>query len=367
LVAAFTLVIFAGLHFGGQPLHSADPPTDGSSVLISSGVSTNEVLEGAPAASSTTPVTIPASISTTSPPPMPAPQSNPKSDPAPYNRLILDAIAQMPKGGGYSTGKDATRNLLQAVSLAEAGDPPNLKIAPQGAQPSFCSEATYLVLLQVYSQLVAERRLALSRADLENFLVHGQADGEGIWGRWNANGPGTARLFYELKLGENFDDLARAQPGDFMKVFWNDEIGFKEKGHSVIFLGRKETPTGPAIHIWSSNLDGGYGEKDVPLSSIHRFLFSRLLKPAAVKDAALPHKDEYLAGLLKVASTPDEMYAMTGTSSTTSVKTALRLTRPPELRSDVPASPEPDAKYAPVPGTKRAQQAFPTADGAASK
>jgi hypothetical protein len=29
-----------------------------------------------------------------------------------------------------------------------------------------------------------------------------QRDGAGIWGRWNANGPGTARLFYELGLGQ---------------------------------------------------------------------------------------------------------------------------------------------------------------------
>jgi hypothetical protein len=39
-------------------------------------------------------------------------------------------------------------------------------------------------------------------------MIRGQRDGEGIWGRWNANGPGTARLFHEMNLGENFERVA---------------------------------------------------------------------------------------------------------------------------------------------------------------
>ena len=31
---------------------------------------------------------------------------------------------------------------------------------------------------------------------LSSLLVTGQADGTGVWGRWNSNGPGTGRLFW---------------------------------------------------------------------------------------------------------------------------------------------------------------------------
>ena len=74
-------------------------------------------------------------------------------------------------------------------------------------------------------------------ATLEHLIIRDQRDGEGIWGRWNANGPGTARLFHELGLGSNFDNFDQAKPGDFMKIFWSRQVGKSEHGHSTIFLG----------------------------------------------------------------------------------------------------------------------------------
>jgi hypothetical protein len=67
--------------------------------------------------------------------------------------------------------------------------------------------------------------LQLDYDTLDALMIRGQRDGEGIWGRWNANGPGTARLFQELGLGRNFDDFEEAEPGDFMKIFWSPEVG----------------------------------------------------------------------------------------------------------------------------------------------
>jgi hypothetical protein len=67
--------------------------------------------------------------------------------------------------------------------------------------------------------------LQLNYETLDQLMIRGQPDGAGIWGRWNANGPGTARLFYELGLGRNFDDFGEARPGDFMKIFWSPELG----------------------------------------------------------------------------------------------------------------------------------------------
>ena len=82
--------------------------------------------------------------------------------------------------------------------------------------------------------------LRLNDETLDQLMIRGQRDGAGIWGRWNANGPGTARLFYELGLGRNFDDFEAAQPGDFMKIFWSEEVGRAEHGHSVIYLGMEK-------------------------------------------------------------------------------------------------------------------------------
>ena len=95
-------------------------------------------------------------------------------------------------------------------------------------------------------------------------LVRGQRDGEGVWGRWNANGPGTARLFHELDLGRNFTDYALARPGDFMKIFWTSEVGRAERGHSVVYIGRELVGGTERVRFWSSNKPAGYGEKSVP-------------------------------------------------------------------------------------------------------
>src|SRR5204863_8378 len=79
--------------------------------------------------------------------------------------------------------------------------------------------------------------LHLDYATLEKLIIRDQRDGEGIWGRWNANGPGTARLFHELQLGSNFDNFDQAKPGDCMKIFWSRQVGKSEHAHSTIFVG----------------------------------------------------------------------------------------------------------------------------------
>ena len=130
-----------------------------------------------------------------------------------------------------------------------------------------------------------------------------QKDGVGIWGRWNANGPGTARLFHELGLGRNFTDFAQAQPGDFMKIFWNQNVGKRESGHSVIFLGTTNHPDGEYVRFWSSNIGMGYGEKEVPRSKIAYAIFSRLETPANLtRIHDVPAVDAYLASLLRKKS-----------------------------------------------------------------
>jgi hypothetical protein len=210
----------------------------------------------------------------------------------------------MPTGGGYSAGSTATGALRNAVQLHEE----TLAVDAFHAIPSYCSGATYLVFLKVIASLQSEHRISLPPSTLEALLPKGQPDGTGIWGRWNANGPGTARLFAELNLGENFSDLTQARPGDFLKIWWTDSIGSSEHGHSVVFIGTESRGGIPYLSYWSSNVPGGFGIKSVPLSRIHRMLFSRLENPGLLANTgSIPPSDHYLYSLQTRSSTSSEM------------------------------------------------------------
>ena len=231
----------------------------------------------------------------------------------PYNLLIVNIIRSMPTGGGYSAGNGATEALRHAVATTTDG----LKIDPSHAMPSYCSGATYLVFLKTIAVLQNSQRIALSPDILESLHPSGQPDGTGVWGRWNANGPGTARLFAELGLGPNFTDLAEARPGDFLKIFWSDNIGVSEHGHSVVYLGTENREGIPFITYWSSNVPGGFGVKSVPLSRVHRMLFSRLEHPEALANIeSIPPSDHYLYSLQFRASNLPEMERECGLQDT---------------------------------------------------
>lgn len=229
--------------------------------------------------------------------------------PAPYNDLILEQIRQMPKGGRYSASRVATIRLQQAAHF-ESG---KFFVVPDAASPSYCSGATYLVFMKTIEVLRAKGALHLDHATLEGLMIRGQRDGEGIWGRWNANGPGTARLFHEMNLGENFDDFAEAQPGDFMKIFWSPEVGKAEHGHSVIYLGMEKKGGLDHVRFWSSNIPAGYGERSVPRTKIIYAIFSRLDAPGNLaRVSSVPAVDKYLASLLSVRSSYAEAKAKCG-------------------------------------------------------
>jgi len=214
---------------------------------------------------------------------------------ADFNAIVLEQIRKMPEGGGYATTRDAHQALNSALDVSALG----LRIESSKAQPSYCSGATYLLFLKT---LVAAEKQGLCPSGLtasEYLLPKAMPDGVGIWGRWNANGPGTARLFHELGLGKNFTSWDQARPGDFMKIFWTGEVGKNERGHSVIFLGTETRDGVDHVRFWSSNKPGGYGEKSVPKSKVAAVIFSRLENPSNIQHAAaMPKKDAYLASLL---------------------------------------------------------------------
>jgi hypothetical protein len=238
----------------------------------------------------------------TSPPPV-APHRD-------MNALVVAAVHAMPAGGSYRTNAAALAGLRRSI---QAGDS-RLQVEAGRATPSFCSGATYLIFVSVLAQLNRNGQLPLDDNVLAALLVlEHQADGAGIWGRWNSNGPGTARLFHESDLGRNFTSFEEARAGDFMKIFWNDEIGSREAGHSVIYLAKVTQPDGEYVQYWSSNQPDGFGVKLVPRQKIKRQLFSRFEHPENVAHlASLPAKDAYLAAMLKRSSNHREMLRMVG-------------------------------------------------------
>ena len=198
-----------------------------------------------------------------------------------FNSKVLAAVRTMPAGGGYD-GSDATKNLLPgACSPMDRG----IRVNAERAKPSFCSGATYLVLLK-----------ALDDGSEALLPVVDHQDGHGVFGRWNSNGPGSAKLVADLRAGRNFTSWDEAQPGDFLKIWWTDRIGGRERGHLVVYLGHDADQ----VRFWSSNQPGGYGTKSVPRSDCRRVLFTRITRPERFAAAdKLPAVDPWLARMLR--------------------------------------------------------------------
>ena len=210
------------------------------------------------------------------------------------NDLVLEQVRKMPKGGSYSVSHFA-KIRLQSSAHFESG---KFFILPSG--PSFCSGATYLVFIKTIEALRESDQLRLDYGTFERLIIRDQHDGEGIWGRWNANGPGTARLFHELRLGRNFDNIDQAKPGDFMKIFWSRRW--------------EETSTDTPRSFWEWKIGRMANMFDTGRAMFHRAmarracrearsltpLFSRLETPANLaRINNAPLVDTYLASLLR--------------------------------------------------------------------
>lgn len=297
-----------------------------------------------------------------------------------WQHSVLAAVDSFPEKGGYYTGrkvtadfpKSAWRGLNEAFQMQPSDMKPH--IAAEKAVPSFCSLATYAALLKALT--IWDTDYTISRlawfnlkpycgvVDIMNPKGYNQDDGEGCWGRANANGPGIAVLVNELKAGFSFtsyrgakseknresakeqymsDDEWRAdevwnyaQQGDFMKIFWNRNetdgsdsgaiIGVngnknddQEHGHSTIFMGYNEK--GEVLY-WSSNGPGkdpknmGYGIGCCDKTKIQRVVFTRITKPENFNNAKAiaPNKMnkwlEAIAG--KAHGTTKELYKNCG-------------------------------------------------------
>ncbi len=226
-----------------------------------------------------------------------------------YNDYVLEAVGELPSGGRYSKLDDATIALGKSI-FNERGF---VKQSPLVASPVYCSGASYQAFIHVISRLQQEGKLRLREEIVNGLLVNRQPDGTDTWGRWNSNGPGTSRLFFELGLGLNTMNWKDAKPGDFMKIFFNEHIGKLERGHSVVYLGSRVVNGVEMFRYWSSDAPAGRGTHEIAKSRAIRVIFSRLQYPENLNNIpSMPKSDPYLASLLTTPSSLDEMMRKIG-------------------------------------------------------
>lgn len=265
-----------------------------------------------------------------------------------WQQCVIAAIDSFPEHGGYYTGgkpnadfdKTTMQALNEAFQMSETDSRPSFN--PMLAQPSFCSSATYAVLIKALllwdTQNVISKEAWINMkpyvgiVDAINTSGIGQDDGFGFWGRANANGPGIGVLVHELNAGYsttafrgaksdknketaserymtddewcNLKEWNNLQPGDFLKIFWNRNdsgsdcgaiIGCndvkgddQERGHSVVFLGYESNGD---VRYWSSNGPGknnkelGYSVASCPRTRIQRFVATRITRPENFNNA----------------------------------------------------------------------------------
>ena len=219
------------------------------------------------------------------------------------NPYILQAVHAMPAGGGYASDRAAE------VRLARRGvvwrpERRVLEISPQGASPSFCSAACYMVMLRALQDWEQRQKRVVFPPELWHALrvLETHPDGALSWGRFNANGPGCAKWVHDLHAGYSFTSPEYARPGDFLKIFFSSQAGVNERGHLVIFLGIRQVDGQRYLTYWSANKrTNGFGIDKVALNDkrVCYTLFTRIINPERIADAVkLPPNDLWLAEML---------------------------------------------------------------------
>ena len=230
-----------------------------------------------------------------------------------FNYYILKAYKQMPQKGGYSVKAPSAKNLATKAVVwdAEKGE---LQVNIAQAQPSFCSAACYIMLLHALKLWEGETHFSLpSDAWKMMDIKYGLPDGKMVWGRANANGPSYAKLIHDIDAGVSFTNINDARAGDFLKFFWTEEIGAKERGHMVVFLGTEQKEGKACIRYWSSNVPDGYSERVVPIEKMHHLIFTRISRPSNfARVTKLPTLDSWLGDMLKKSCSFDEACKVCG-------------------------------------------------------
>ncbi len=218
----------------------------------------------------------------------------------PWWKSMQNAIMSIQRhgAGSYSTSDQAKQALVDSFQWDERFKRPQLNAL--AARPSFCSSAVWVATLASLLHWEEQnRRRVISADSWRALLPHLEKDGIGPWGYANANGPGFALLVHKLGAGVNFTDWSKARPSDVLKIWWNDHIGGRERGHIVILVKDE----GDTACVWSSHVarDGqpsGYGIRRIPKSAMKRVLFSRITRPEAFNRAAALPDDAWLTSLM---------------------------------------------------------------------
>jgi len=262
-----------------------------------------------------------------------------------YNAMILEIIKSLPTGGGYSL--DAGRIQLPAVTAHNIGGG-RWEMRVYDGFPSHCTSATYALYSHLVATLHNGGSISLSADQLRSLEVIKRmpdgtslVDGQGAYGIFNANGAGVAAFLKHTGTGMSFrdDKLSHARPGDFLKLFWNENVGASESGHQVIFTGHRVMAGRDMICFWGSQRQNrkkraggtealyfpahengevrdGYGEVCRTRSDIKAMIFSRVTcmehlasgladmqaKAEASRGAPDPFVDDYLYSLRKTSS-----------------------------------------------------------------
>ncbi len=245
----------------------------------------------------------------------------------PRHRLQRDdphIIRGLPTGGGYSLDMGEFQPPTIIANNIGAG---HWEMRVYDGYPSHCTGATYALFAHLAAILQNSGKINLSADQIRSLAVSktmpdgtARVDGEGPFWIFNSNGAGTAALLKHTGTGFSFrdDKLAYARAGDFLKLFWNENVGATEHGHQVVYLGRKEMDGRDMLCFWGSQRqhkkkrDGhseplyfpaavgakvvdGYGEVCRPRSDIKAMIFSRVTcmehLPAGLADMAAKAAD----------------------------------------------------------------------------
>jgi hypothetical protein len=261
-----------------------------------------------------------------------------------YNAMILDIIKGLPSGGGYSRGGSFQLPTITAHNIGGG----RWEMRVYDGFPSHCTSATYAVYARLAAVLQDRGRIALDGEQIATLSAKGRmpdgttlVDGQGTFQIFNANGAGAAALLKHTGTGMSFrdDKLAYARPGDFLKMFWNDNVGASEQGHQVIYLGHKTVGSREMLCFWGSQrqnkkkrpggtealyfpaaeggtVEDGYGEACRPRSDVKAMIFSRVTcmehlaaglddmraKAIETRGAPFPFVDEFLVSLRTTSS-----------------------------------------------------------------
>jgi hypothetical protein len=222
-----------------------------------------------------------------------------------YNAMVLDIIKHMPKGGGYTLSTSELQ--LPEIGASDIGGG-RWEMSVTDGHPSHCTSATYTVFAHLIAVLHNSGRITLSPTELEaisikRMLPDGKSrmEGEGMFGIFNSNGAGAAALVKHTGTGISFrdDTFNYARPGDFLKLFWNGNVGASESGHQVVYLGHKTVEGRDMVCFWGSQrqktkkraggteplyfpmvegekVENGYGEVCRPREDIKAMVFTRI-------------------------------------------------------------------------------------------